>query len=81
MTTIETQISSIPLDRKHAKISAILKMVGETFSKAGFAFLEWQDRAKERRRLLALEERTLQDTGANRVQPGYFGARPFGSLE
>jgi uncharacterized protein YjiS (DUF1127 family) len=39
--------------------------------------LDWQDRARERRALLGLGDRALQDFGASRADAAAEGDKPF----
>ena len=41
------------------------------------ALLDWQDRARERRQLLALGDRALQDFGRSRADAAGEGDKPF----
>jgi len=41
------------------------------------AWLNWLERARERRELLALDDRALQDFGASRADAAREGDKPF----
>jgi uncharacterized protein YjiS (DUF1127 family) len=42
-----------------------------------FALLRWQERAQQRRRLLAMDDRMLKDLGLSRSDALLEGQRPF----
>jgi uncharacterized protein YjiS (DUF1127 family) len=47
------------------------------FSAMTIAVMDWQIRARERRRLLGLSDRALQDFGASRADAEHEGGKPF----
>lgn len=78
MTTIDTHVSA-GLGRNHRHVSlydhvtAVLASVSEML----IIVLDWQDRARQRRQLLGLSDRALQDFGASRVDADGEGSKPF----
>ena len=59
---------------RHHSLSASAAQVAGT---AVMALLNWLDRARERRQLLALGDLALQDFGASRADAAHEGDKPF----
>jgi len=74
MTTLETYQTAHPTSRTVREIAgAVLDRLGAFL----IALLEWQERARQRRQLLALSDGALKDFGASRADADGAGSKPF----
>jgi uncharacterized protein YjiS (DUF1127 family) len=64
-------------DRKAAPRRSPWAMAGMTIGSVVTTLLEWQERARQRRQLLALGDRALQDFGRSRTDAAGEGDKPF----
>ena len=74
MTTLETYQTVHPTTRSPREIAAAAL---DRFSALLIALLEWQERARQRRQLLALSDGALKDFGASRADADGEGSKPF----
>ncbi len=51
--------------------------LGERLAKAWYTVERWRERARQRRELLALDERMLRDIGISRTDADRIGHTPF----
>jgi len=63
-----------PQTRRHDSLSAA---AARGAGMVVVAWLNWLERARERRQLLALDDRALQDFGASRADASREGTKPF----
>jgi uncharacterized protein YjiS (DUF1127 family) len=83
MTNIDTQLSaSADISSRigdHSRISLrdAAKAAVDGFGTLVNALLDWQERARQRRMLLSLGDRALQDFGASRADAAAEGDKPF----
>ena len=78
MTTIDTQISTdIRKNEDRVSLRQIVIVAADGFSTMINMLLDWQDRARQRRELLALGDRALQDFGASSADASAEGEKPF----
>ena len=79
MTTIDTLLHGP--DLKHVRaprsLRATIAAAADLASRAVPALLDWQDRARERRQLLALSDRALHDFAASRATATGEADKPF----
>jgi uncharacterized protein YjiS (DUF1127 family) len=74
MTTLETYQIARPATRPVCEIAgAVLDRAGALVT----ALLDWQERARQRRQLLALSDGALKDFGASRADAEREGGKPF----
>jgi len=77
MTTIDTHSTSLGgndrRDSLHDLVTAGLAAIRTML----ITLFDWQYRARERRQLLGLSDRDLQDFGANRADAAGEGDKPF----
>ena len=73
MTTLDTYQAARPTTRTIREIAAATL---DRFSAFLIALLEWQERARERRQLLALSDGALKDFGATRADADGEGSKP-----
>ena len=73
MTTLETYRTAHPATRT---IHEIAGAVLDRLSALLIALLEWQERARQRRQLLALSDGALKDFGASRADADGEGSKP-----
>ena len=74
MTTLETYQTAHPATRSVREIAGAAL---DRFSAFLIALLEWQERARQRRQLLALSDGALKDFGASRADAEREGTKPF----
>lgn len=73
MTTLESYQAAHPTPRSAREIAgAALDRLSALF----VALLEWQERARQRRQLLALSDGALKDFGASRADADGEGGKP-----
>ena len=78
MTTIDTQISTdIRKNEDRVSLRQMVIVAADGFSTMINMLLDWQDRARQRRELLALGDRALQDFGASGADASAEGEKPF----
>jgi uncharacterized protein YjiS (DUF1127 family) len=74
MTTLETYQTARPATRTVGEIAgAALDRLGAFL----IALVEWQERARQRRQLLALSDGALKDFGASRADADGESSKPF----
>jgi uncharacterized protein YjiS (DUF1127 family) len=64
-------------DRNAASHASFLAAAGERVGKLVTMLLDWQERGRQRRQLLALGDRALQDFGRSRADAVGEGDKPF----
>jgi uncharacterized protein YjiS (DUF1127 family) len=74
MTTIDTILPVRAADRPQLLLPA--KRALDGLSALILQLLEWQERARQRRQLLALSDGALKDFGANRTDADGEGSKP-----
>lgn len=74
MTTIDTILPVRAADRPQLLLSA--KRALDGLSALIIRLLEWQERARQRRQLLALSDGALKDFGASRADAEGEGSKP-----
>lgn len=83
MTTIDTLLQDLDTKRGReagglvAALIAAGATAGDLASRAVTAVLDWQDRARERRQLLALCDRALHDFATSRATAAGEADKPF----
>lgn len=74
MTTLDTYQAARPTTRTVREVAAaMLDRAGALLT----ALLDWQERARQRRQLLALSDGALKDFGASRADAEREGGKPF----
>ena len=73
MTTLETYQTAHPAARSVRETAGA---VVDRFSAFLIALLEWQERARQRRQLLALSDGALKDFGVSRADAEGEGSKP-----
>lgn len=74
MTTLDTYQAARPTTRTVREVAAaMLDHAGALLT----ALLDWQERARQRRQLLALSDGALKDFGASRADAEREGGKPF----
>lgn len=76
MTNIDTQLSG-QLGEPRISLRDAVNAAIESVSTMITTLLDWQDRARQRRALLSLGDRALQDFGASRADASAEGDKPF----
>ena len=76
MTTIDTHAPVHVGVRARIPASDIIGAAWTGFSACVNALLDWQERARQRRQLLGLSDRALQDFGASRADADKEGGKP-----
>lgn len=74
MTTLETYQTASPATRSVREIAGAAL---DRLSALLIALLDWQERARQRRQLLALSDGALKDFGANRADAEGEGGKAF----
>ena len=64
-------------ERQAAPARSAWTMIGNAIVTIVTALLDWQQRARQRRQLLALGDRALQDFGRSRADAAGEGDKPF----
>jgi uncharacterized protein YjiS (DUF1127 family) len=64
-------------DRRTTPARSAWALVGGAVVALVTALLDWQERARQRRQLLALGDRALQDFGRSRADAAGEGRKPF----
>ena len=79
MTMIEHPVRDgfLGVDRKAASHASLLATAGERVGKLVTMLLDWQERVRQRRQLLARGDRALQDFGRSRADAAAEGDKPF----
>jgi uncharacterized protein YjiS (DUF1127 family) len=79
MTMILDRIptASFSDDLRRSRRRSLWTSVGTGAGTIVVAWLNWLERARERRELLALDDRALQDFGASRADAAREGDKPF----
>ena len=79
MTMILDRIptASFSDDLRRSRPRSLWTSVGTGAGTIVMALLNWLERAHERRQLLALDDRALQDFGASRADAAREGDKPF----
>ena len=74
MTTIDT---TLPVGAAHRpQLLRLIKRALDGLSALILRLLEWQERARQRRQLLALSDGALKDFGASRADADGEGSKP-----
>jgi uncharacterized protein YjiS (DUF1127 family) len=73
MTTVDT---TLPVRAQPSPVTVIRRAL-DGLSTLIIRVLEWQERARQRRQLLALSDRALKDFGASRADAEGEGSKPF----
>jgi uncharacterized protein YjiS (DUF1127 family) len=71
------QTASLSDDLRRSWPRSLWTLVGTGAGTIVVAWLNWLERARERRQLLALDDRALQDFGASRADAAREGGKPF----
>jgi uncharacterized protein YjiS (DUF1127 family) len=71
------QTASFSDDLRTPRPRSLWTSVGTEAGTIVMALLNWLERARERRQLLALDDRALQDFGASRADAAREGDKPF----
>lgn len=74
MTTIDTTLPVHGAQRAHP--SLLVRSASHGFGALIIRLLEWQERARQRRQLLALSDGALKDFGAGRADADGEGSKP-----
>ena len=77
MTTIDTHSTSLGGNDRHDSLYDLATAGPADISAMLIALFDWQYRARERRQLLGLSDRALQDFGASRADAAGEGDKPF----
>ena len=77
MTTIDTTLSVHAERHPHRSLLALAQSASDGFSTLVNGLLDWQERARQRRQLLALSDGALKDFGASRADADGEGSKPF----
>jgi uncharacterized protein YjiS (DUF1127 family) len=77
MTTIDTHGSARVGGEPRISLREAAKAAADGFGAMINTLLDWLQRARERRELLALGDRALQDFGASRADASVEGDKPF----
>ncbi|HEY1386675.1 MAG TPA: DUF1127 domain-containing protein [Dongiaceae bacterium] len=77
MTSIDTHVSGRIAEQPRGPLRDVVNAVIDSVSAMIDTLLDWQDRARQRRALLSLGERALQDFGASRADSSAEGDKPF----
>jgi uncharacterized protein YjiS (DUF1127 family) len=77
MTNIDTQITTQVAVQPQISLREVAKAAIDGISTMINTLLDWQARARERRELLGLGDRALQDFGASRADAAAEGDKPF----
>ncbi len=78
MTTIDTHVSTdLGRDHRHESLHELITAGLAGVSKMLIMVFDWHYRARERRQLLSLSDRALQDFGASRADADNEGGKPF----
>jgi uncharacterized protein YjiS (DUF1127 family) len=83
MITIDTQVSgSVDVssqvgEQPRISVRDVVEAATDGFSALIEMLLDWQERARQRRELLSLGDRALQDFGASRADASAEGDKPF----
>jgi uncharacterized protein YjiS (DUF1127 family) len=78
MTTIDTTLPVRAAPRP--QLLRLAKRALDGLSTLILRLLEWQERARQRRQLLALSDGALKDFGASRADADGEGSKPFWQL-
>ena len=76
MTTLDTHVSVHSGVRTRMTTRDVVGAAWAHFSACVNTLLDWQERARQRRQLLALSDRALQDFGASRADADHEGTTP-----
>lgn len=76
MTAIDTNVTEVGRAPR-ISLADLLKTVSDGFSAAVISLMDWQYRARERRQVLGLSDRALQDFAASRADAENAGTKPF----
>jgi uncharacterized protein YjiS (DUF1127 family) len=74
MTTIDNSLS-VHVERR--PLRALVKQALNGLSALIIALMDWHDRARQRRQLLALSDGALKDFAASRADAEREGSKPF----
>jgi uncharacterized protein YjiS (DUF1127 family) len=74
MTTLEGDRIAHPTTRS---VGEIARTALDHISSVLIVLMDWQDRARQRRQLLALSDAALKDFGASRADADGEGSKPF----
>jgi uncharacterized protein YjiS (DUF1127 family) len=77
MTSIDTHVSSRIAEQPRVPLRDAVNAVIDSVSAMIDTLLDWQGRARQRRALLRLGDRALQDFGASRADASAEGDKPF----
>jgi uncharacterized protein YjiS (DUF1127 family) len=77
MVLDRTQTASFSDDLRTSRRRSLWTSVGTRAGTIVVPWLNWLERARERRQLLGLDERALQDFGASRADAAREGDKPF----
>ena len=76
MTTLDTFLSVRTDRRPHRSLRTSIRRGVDGVSALIAALLDWQERARQRRQLLALSDGALKDFGASRADAEGEGGKP-----
>jgi uncharacterized protein YjiS (DUF1127 family) len=77
MITHPVRDGFLGVDWKAVSHASPLAVAGERIGELVTMLLDWQERARQRRQLLALGDRALQDFGRSRADAASEGDKPF----
>ena len=77
MTTIDTHVSTHVGGEPRISLREAAKAAIDGFGAMINTLMDWQQRSRERRELLSLGDRALQDFGASRSDASAEGDKPF----
>ena len=77
MTTIDTQVPTRVGGEPRISLREAAAAAIDGFGAMINTLLDWQQRSRERRALLGLGDRALQDFGASRADAAAEGCKPF----
>lgn len=80
MTTIDAQIPADVRNERLVSLRELATAAAGSFCTLFDMLLDWQERARQRRALLALDDRALQDFGASRADASAEGDKRFWRL-